>query len=89
MLVDGFDGPVVADVRFVRDTEDPAVPRSRSSSETTIRAGDRQFPDGCADDRRPRLRVQRFTVRLLAENAPMCSILDHYDVEWEREEPGW
>ena len=32
--------------------------------------------------------VQRFTARLLAENGPMRAILDRYEVEWEREEPG-
>ncbi len=89
VLVDGFDGPVVADVRFVRDTEDPAV------AEIAFIVGDDYQGRGIGSFLMDALTiaarvcgVQRFTARLLAENARMRSILDRYDVEWEREEPG-
>jgi hypothetical protein len=32
--------------------------------------------------------VRRFTARLLAENLPMRHILERYEPEWERDEPG-
>ena len=34
------------------------------------------------------LGVHRFTARLLAENQPMRAILDRFDVQWKRDEPG-
>ena len=89
VLVDGADGPVVADVRFVRDANDPAV------AEIAFMVADDYQGRGIGSFLMDALTiaaqvggVQRFTARLLAENAPMRSILDHYGAEWEREEPG-
>ena len=89
VLVDGVDGPVVADARFVRDAVDPAV------AEIAFIVGDDYQGRGIGSFMMDALTVaarvcgvQRFTARLLAENGPMRAILDRYDVEWEREEPG-
>jgi protein lysine acetyltransferase len=89
VLVDGVDGPVVADARFVRDTDDPAV------AEIAFIVADHYQGRGIGSFLMDALviaarvcGVQRFTARLLAENGPMRAILDRYDVEWEREEPG-
>jgi CRP-like cAMP-binding protein len=89
VLVDGLDGPVVADARFVRDVDDAAV------AEIAFIVGDDYQGRGIGSFLMDALiiaarvcGVQRFTARLLAENGPMRAILDRYDVEWEREEPG-
>ncbi|MEI6251647.1 MAG: GNAT family N-acetyltransferase [Mycobacteriaceae bacterium] len=89
VLIDGVDGPVVADVRFVRDSDDPAV------AEIAFIVADEYQGRGIGGLLMDALTiaarvcgVQRFTARLLAENAPMRTILDRYGAEWEREEPG-
>lgn len=89
VLVDGTDGPVVADVRFVRDADDPAA------AEIAFIVADDYQGRGIGSFLMDALTiaaricgVQRFTARLLAENAPMRAILDRYGAEWEREEPG-
>lgn len=89
VLVDGMDGPVVADVRFVRDADDPSV------AEIAFIVADDYQGRGIGTFLMDALTiaarvggVQRFTARLLAENVPMRTILDRYGVEWEREEPG-
>ena len=89
VLVDGTDGPVVADVRFVRDVDDPAV------AEVAFIVADEYQGRGIGSFLMDALTiaarvggVQRFTARLLAENTPMRSILERYGAEWEREEPG-
>jgi len=89
VLVDGADGPVVADVRFVRDVDDPAV------AEVAFIVADEYQGRGIGSFLMDALTiaarvggVQRFTARLLAENTPMRSILERYGAEWEREEPG-
>lgn len=87
--VDGTDGPVVADARFVRDGDDPAV------AEIAFIVADEYQGRGIGGFLMDALTiaarvcgVQRFTARLLAENVPMRTILDRYGAEWEREEPG-
>ncbi len=89
VLVDGADGPVVADVRFVRDVEDPAV------AEIAFIVADDYQGRGIGGFLMDALTiaarvggVQRFTARLLADNLAMRSILDRYGAEWERDEPG-
>jgi CRP-like cAMP-binding protein len=89
VLVDGVDGPVVADARFVREVADAAV------AEIAFIVGDDYQGRGIGSFLMDALTIaarvcgiQRFTARLLAENGPMRAILDRYDVEWEREEPG-
>lgn len=89
VLVDGVDGPVVADVRFVRDVDDPAV-----AEIAFIVADDYQgrgigtfLMDAVIIAARVG-GVQRFTARLLAENHAMRGILDRFGAEWQRDEPG-
>ena len=89
VLVDGDDGPVVADVRFVRTHDDP------DSAEIAFIVADDYQGRGIGNFLMDALiiaahvgRVQRFTARLLADNAAMRAILDRYGAEWEREEPG-
>lgn len=89
VLVDGADGPVVADVRFVRDAEDPAV------AEIAFIVADDYQGLGIGGFLMDALivaarvgGVQRFTARLLSENLPMRAILDRYGADWQREEPG-
>ena len=89
VLVDGPDGPVVADVRFVRDVENPAV------AEIAFIVADDYQGRGVGSFLMDALivaaragGVQRFTARLLADNLPMRAILDRFGAEWERDEPG-
>jgi len=89
VLVDGADGPVIADARFVRDVADP------SSAEIAFIVADGYQARGIGTLLMDALiiaaqvsGVHRFTARLLADNLPMRHILDRYDTEWERDEPG-
>lgn len=89
VLVDGVDGPVVADARFVRDVE------HTTEAEIAFIVADDYQGRGIGSFLMDALTIaarvcgiQRFTARLLAENGPMRAILDRYNVEWEREEPG-
>jgi CRP-like cAMP-binding protein len=89
VLVDGPDGPVVADVRFVRDVENPAV------AEIAFIVADDYQGRGIGSFLMDALTiaarvggVQRFTARLLAENMAMRSILDRLGAQWARDEPG-
>lgn len=88
VLADG-DGPVVADVRFVRDVDDPAV------AEIAFIVADGYQGRGIGSLLMDVLSisarvggVQRFTARLLADNLPMRSILDRFGAQWVRDEPG-
>lgn len=89
VLVDGAEGPVIADARFVRDINDP------SSAEIAFIVADGYQGRGIGTLLMDALiisaqvgGVRRFTARLLADNLPMRHILDRYDTEWERDEPG-
>ena len=89
VLVDGADGPVVADVRFVRNVEDP------SSAEIAFIVADDYQGRGIGGFLMDALivaarvcGVQRFTARMLADNLAMRHILDRFGAEWERDEPG-
>jgi CRP-like cAMP-binding protein len=89
VLVDGAEGPVVADVRFVRDVADPAI------AEIAFIVADDYQGRGIGSFLMDALTiaarvggVQRFTARLLAENLAMRAILDRFGAEWERDEPG-
>lgn len=89
VLVDGPDGPVIADARFVRDGNDP------SSAEIAFIVADGYQGRGIGSLLMDALiisaqvgGVHRFTARLLADNLPMRAILDRYGSEWERDEPG-
>jgi len=89
VLVDGEDGPVVADARFVRDVDNPAV-----AEVAFIVADDYQgrgigsFLMDAAIIAARVGGIQRFTVRMLSENDSMRSIFDRYGADWKRDEPG-
>ncbi|MBU3705377.1 MAG: GNAT family N-acetyltransferase [Mycobacterium sp.] len=89
VLVDGADGPVVADVRFVRNLDDP------SSAEIAFIVADDYQGRGIGGFLMDALivaarvcGVQRFTARMLADNQAMRHILDRFGAQWERDEPG-
>jgi len=89
VLVDGSDGPVVADVRFVRDANDPSV------AEIAFIVADEYQGRGIGSVLMDALTiaahvggVRRFTARLLSDNTRMRAILDRYGAKWERDEPG-
>lgn len=89
VLVDGADGPVVADVRFVRSEDDA------DSAEIAFIVADDYQGRGIGSFLMEALiiaahvgGVRRFTARLLAENGPMRSILDRFGAHFERDEPG-
>lgn len=89
VLVDGPDGPVVADVRFVRDAEDPAV------AEIAFIVADDYQGRGIGSFLMDAVTiaarvggVQRFTARMLAGNHAMRSILERFGAPWRRDEPG-
>jgi RimJ/RimL family protein N-acetyltransferase len=89
VLVDGVDGPVVADVRFVRDESDPSL------AEIAFIVGDAYQGRGIGNFMMDALviaaevgGVKRFSGRVLSDNVPMRTILDRFGAHWEREEPG-
>ena len=89
VLVDGVDGPVVADVRFVRDEADP------SEAEIAFIVGDAYQGRGIGNLLMDALTiaahvggVKKFSARVLTDNLPMRTILDRFGAQWEREEPG-
>ncbi len=89
VLVDGADGPVVADVRYVRDVHDP------DSAEIAFIVADGYQGRGIGNFLMDALvvaahvgKVRRFTARMLAGNLPMRSIVDRFGAQWQREEPG-
>jgi CRP-like cAMP-binding protein len=89
VMTDGFDGPVVADARFVRDESDPAV------AEVAFIVGDAYQSRGIGTFLMGALAIaadyhgiQRFTARVLSENYPMRAILDHFGADWHRDDLG-
>ena len=89
VMTDGFDGPVVADARFVRDEVDPSV------AEVAFIVGDAYQGRGVGTFLMGALAVaadfhgvQRFTARVLSDNHPMRAILDHFDADWHRDDLG-
>jgi protein lysine acetyltransferase len=89
VMTDGFDGPVVADARFVRDEIDPAA------AEVAFIVGDAYQGRGIGTFLMGALAVaadyhgvQRFTARVLSDNYPMRAILDRFDAVWHRDDLG-
>jgi CRP-like cAMP-binding protein len=89
VMTDGFDGPVVADARFVRDGDDPTV------AEVAFIVGDEYQGRGIGTFLLGALAVaaayhgvQRFSARVLTDNYPMRAILDHFGAVWHRDDLG-
>jgi len=89
VLTDGVDGPVIADARFVRDESDPGL------AEVAFIVGDDFQGHGIGNLLMDALivaahvgGVTRFCARVLSDNVPMRAILDRFDTEWTRDEPG-
>lgn len=89
VLTEGADGPVVADVRFVRDETDP------TAAEIAFIVADAYQGRGIGSFLMSAISVaagydgvQRFTARVLSENYPMRAILDHYGATWQRDDLG-
>ena len=89
VLTDGLDGPVVADARFVRDEANPA------EAEIAFTVGDAYqgrgvgtFLMGAISVAAGYDGVQRFTARVLSDNAPMRAILDRFGATWQRDDLG-
>jgi len=59
-----------------------------SPSPTPIRAGDRSFLIGALSIAAEASGVERFSARMLSDNAPMRAIMDHYGAVWQREDIG-
>jgi CRP-like cAMP-binding protein len=89
VLTEGPDGPVVADVRFVRDEANPA------EAEIAFIVGDAYQGRGIGTFLMSAIAVaanydgvQRFTARVLSENYAMRTILDRFGAEWHRDDLG-
>jgi protein lysine acetyltransferase len=79
----------VADARFVRDHDDP------TAAEIAFTVGDvyqgrgiGSFLIGALSIAAKVDGVERFSARMLSENAPMRAIMDRYGAVWEREDVG-
>ncbi|MDG4665875.1 GNAT family N-acetyltransferase [Mycobacterium sp. 236(2023)] len=89
VLTEGPDGPVVADVRFVRDENDP------TEAEIAFIVGDAYQHRGIGTFLMAAISVaagydgvRRFTARVLSDNFPMRAILDHFGAIWRRDDLG-
>jgi CRP-like cAMP-binding protein len=87
VVTDGSDP--VADARFVRDETDP------KSAEIAFTVADAYQGRGIGSFLISALSiaakvdgVERFSARMLSDNAPMRAIMDHYDAVWQREDVG-
>ena len=87
VVTDGSDP--VADARFVRDESDPTV------AEIAFTVADAYQGRGIGSFLISALSiaarvdgVERFSARMLSDNAPMRAIMDHYGAEWDREDVG-
>jgi protein lysine acetyltransferase len=83
-----IDAPIVADARYVRD-DSPTV------AEVAFIVGDDYQGRGIGSFLMEALAIaarsegiRRFTARVLADNLPMRSILDHYGATWHRDDMG-
>ncbi|MGE0218074.1 GNAT family N-acetyltransferase [Mycolicibacterium sp.] len=87
VLTDGPAGPVVADVRFVREEANP------DEAEIAFIVGDAYQGRGIGTFLMSAISVaagydgvRRFTARVLADNVPMRTILDHFGATWRRDD---
>lgn len=89
VVTHGADGPVVADGRFVRDPDDPTL------AEIAFTVADAYQGRGIGGLLLAALAVaaridgvKRFQARVLTDNLPARAMLDRFEAEWERDEPG-
>jgi CRP-like cAMP-binding protein len=87
VVTDG--GEPVADARFVRDENDPKI------AEIAFTVADAYQGRGIGSFLISALSiaarvdgVERFSARMLSDNVPMRSIMDHYGAVWQREDVG-
>jgi protein lysine acetyltransferase len=89
VMTDGFDGPVVADARFVRDEGDPTVAEvAFIVGDDYQRRGIGTFLMGALAVAAAYHGVQRFSAQVLTENYPMRAILDRFGAAWHRDDLG-
>jgi len=89
VMTDGFDGPVVADARFVRDESDATVAEVAFIVADAYQGkGIWTFLMGALAVAADYHGVQRFSARVLSENYPMRAILDRFGADWHREDLG-
>jgi protein lysine acetyltransferase len=87
VVTDGSDP--VADARFVRDQNDPTVAEIAFTVADAYQGrGIGSFLIGALSIAAKVEGVERFSARMLSENAPMRAIMDHYGAVWEREDIG-
>jgi len=88
-MTDGTDGPVVADVRFVRDESDPAVAEVAFIVADAYQGkGIGTFLMGALAIAAAYHGVQRFSARVLTDNYRMRAILDRFGAVWHRDDLG-
>jgi protein lysine acetyltransferase len=87
VMTDGEDP--VADARFVRDENDPTVAEIAFTVADAYQArGIGSFLMGALSLAARVNGVERFSARMLSENAAMRAIMDRYGAVWEREDVG-
>ena len=87
VVTDGSDP--VADARFVRDETDPTVAEIAFTVADAYQGrGIGSFLIGALSIAAEVDGVERFTARMLSDNAPMRAILDCYSAVWQREDVG-
>jgi CRP-like cAMP-binding protein len=89
VITDGAEGPVVADARYVRDEDDPAVAEVAFIVADEYQGrGIGSFLMGALIIAADAEGVQRFTARVLSDNHSMRSILDRFGADWHRDDLG-
>jgi CRP-like cAMP-binding protein len=87
VVTDGSDP--VADARFVRDQNDPTVAEIAFTVADAYQGrGIGSFLIGALSIAAKADGVERFSARMLSENAPMRTIMDRYGAVWQREDIG-
>jgi RimJ/RimL family protein N-acetyltransferase len=87
VVTDGADP--VADARFVRDEIDPTVAEVAFTVADAYQGrGIGSFLIGALSIAAEVDGVERFSARMLSDNAPMRAILDHHGAVWQREDIG-
>jgi protein lysine acetyltransferase len=87
VVTDGSDP--VADARFVRDHNDSTVAEIAFTVADEYQGrGIGSFLIGALSIAAKVDGVERFSARMLSENAPMRAIMDHYGAVWQREDIG-